>query len=151
MRFVGDPIACVVAETIAQAKDASEAIEVDIEPLPVVTTPDQAVATDAPAIFEDVPGNVCLDFHYGDSEKVTAAFAGAAHKVKLTIQHPDGRQHDRAARRDRQLRQGARSASRSTPCSQGVMGLKAGIAARDEDHAGQGARSSPATSAARSA
>ena len=39
VRFVGDPIACVVAETLLQAKDAAEAIEVDIEPLPVVTTP----------------------------------------------------------------------------------------------------------------
>ena len=47
VRFVGDPIACVVAESIAQAKDASEAIEVDIEALPVMTTPDQAVAKDA--------------------------------------------------------------------------------------------------------
>ena len=38
VRFVGDPIACVVAETVAQAKDAAEAIEVDIEPLPAVTS-----------------------------------------------------------------------------------------------------------------
>src|SRR4029078_7070239 len=51
VRFVGDPIACVVPETVAQAKDASEAIEVDIEALPVITTPAQAVAKDAPAIF----------------------------------------------------------------------------------------------------
>ena len=130
VRFVGDPIACVVAETIAQAKDASEAIEVDIESLPAVTTPAQAVAKDAPAIFEDVPGNVCLDFHYGDSEKVEAAFAGAKHKVKLNDpEHPDGRQRDRAARRDRQLRQGEGALHAHTPCSQGVMGLKAGITA----------------------
>src|SRR6476659_4449368 len=54
VRFVGDPIACVVATTIAEAKDASEAIEVDIESLPAITTPAQAVAKDAPAIFEDV-------------------------------------------------------------------------------------------------
>src|SRR5437868_6453241 len=86
VRYVGDPIACVVAETIAQAKDASEAIEVDIEALPVVTTPRAATAPGAPSIFEDVPGNVCLDFHFGDTDKVDAAFAGAAHKVKLTLQ-----------------------------------------------------------------
>ena len=66
VRFVGDPIVCVVAETLAQAKDASEAIEVDIESLPAITTPAQAVAKGAPAIFEDVPGNVCLDFHFGE-------------------------------------------------------------------------------------
>ena len=54
VRYVGDPIACVVATSIAAAKDASEAIEVDIESLPVITTADQAVAAGAPAIFEDV-------------------------------------------------------------------------------------------------
>ncbi len=85
MRFVGDPIACVVAETLLQAKDAAEAIEVDIEPLPVVTTPEQATAPGAPALFDDVPGNVCLDFHYGDTDKVNAAFAAATHKVKLKL------------------------------------------------------------------
>ena len=52
VRFVGDPVACVVAETIAQAKDAAEAVEVDIEPLPAVTKPEQAVAKPgAPAAF----------------------------------------------------------------------------------------------------
>ncbi len=52
VRFVGDPIACVVAETLLQAKDAAEAIEIDIEPLPVVTTPAQATAAGAPALFD---------------------------------------------------------------------------------------------------
>jgi carbon-monoxide dehydrogenase large subunit len=85
VRFVGDPVACVVAETLVQAKDAAEAVELDIEALAVITTPAQAVADGAPAIFEDVPGNVCLDFHYGDSEKVNAAFAAAAHTVKLKL------------------------------------------------------------------
>ena len=47
----------------------------------------QAVAKDAPAIFDDVPGNVCLDFHYGDTEKVEAASPRAKHKVKLTLQN----------------------------------------------------------------
>src|SRR4029078_11085217 len=77
VRFFGDPIACVVAETLLQAKDAAEAINVDIEPLPVVTTPETATAPNAPTLFEEVPGNICLDFHYGDSDKVAAAFAGA--------------------------------------------------------------------------
>src|SRR5882672_6325095 len=73
VRFVGDPIACVVAETLLQAKDAAEAIEVDIESLPAVTKPADAVRAGAPTIFDDVPGNVSLDFHYGDSDKVNAA------------------------------------------------------------------------------
>ena len=87
VRFVGDPIACVVAQTLLQAKDAAEAIVVDIEPLAVVTEPEQAMAPGAPAIFEDVPGNVALDFHFGDAEKVEAAFAQAAHKVKLRLRN----------------------------------------------------------------
>ena len=118
VRFVGDPIACVVAETLLQAKDAAEAIEVDIESLPVVTTPAQATAPGAPALFEDVPGNVCLDFHYGDTDKVNAAFAAAAHKVKLKlINNRADRQHDRAARRDRRATTRPRSASRCTPAA----------------------------------
>ena len=127
VRFVGDPIACVVAETIAQAKDASEAIEVDIEALPVVTTPDQAVAKGAPAIFDDVPGNVALDFHYGDSEKVEAAFASAAHKVKLKL--INSRLIVNAIEPRAAIGSYDTGKDRYTlySVSQGVMGLKAGL------------------------
>src|SRR3569833_1264778 len=75
VRFVGDPIACVVANTLLQAKDAAEAIELDIEPLPVLVDFTKADASGVPAVFEDIPNNVALDFHYGDTEKVNAAFA----------------------------------------------------------------------------
>jgi carbon-monoxide dehydrogenase large subunit len=127
VRFVGDPIACIVAETLAQAKDASEAIEVDIEALPAITTPTQAVAKDAPAIFEDVPGNVCLDFHYGDSEKVDAAFAAAKHKVKLTLQNTRMIVNAIEPRAAIGSYDKANERYTLTSCSQGVMGLKAGI------------------------
>ena len=50
-----------------QAKDAAEAVEVDIDPLPAVTDPEQAVHADAPQLYDDVPGNVALDYHYGDT------------------------------------------------------------------------------------
>ena len=83
VRFVGDPVACVVAETIAQAKDAAEVITVDIEALPVVT--DMTESEGATALWSDAPKNVALDFHYGDADKVSAAFAVAAHKVKLRL------------------------------------------------------------------
>ncbi len=129
VRFVGDPIACVVATTIAEAKDASEAIEVDIESLPAITTPAQAVAKDAPAIFEDVPGNVCLDFHYGDSEKVESAFAGAEHKVKLTIQNTRMIVNTIEPRAAIGSYDKAKEHYTLTSCSQGVMELKAGITA----------------------
>ena len=55
VRYVGDPVAFVVAETLAQAKDAAEAIELDIEPLPVVVDFTKADAKGAPAIFDEVP------------------------------------------------------------------------------------------------
>jgi carbon-monoxide dehydrogenase large subunit len=127
VRFVGDPIACVVAQTLAQAKDAAEAVVIDIDPLPVVTTPEQAVAAGAPALFDDVPRNICLDFHYGDSEKVEAAFAGAAHRVKLRLVN------NRLVVNTIEPRAAIGSYDKANErftlhsVSQGVMGLKAGL------------------------
>ncbi len=83
VRFVGDPVAFVVAETVAQAKDAAEAVVVDIDPLPAVTRQTEADKPGAPQIYDDVPNNVACDFHFGDSEKVKAAFAKAAHVTRL--------------------------------------------------------------------
>ncbi len=85
VRFVGDPVAFVVAETFAQAKDAGEAVMVDIDPLPSVTDAISGAAPGAPQLYDDVPGNVALDYHFGDAEKVSAAFAKAAHVTKLDI------------------------------------------------------------------
>ena len=85
VRYVGDPVACVVAETLAQARDAGEAIELEIEPLPAVTEPAEAIKPGAPQLYEHIPNNVALDYHYGDTAKVEAAFASAAHVTKLDI------------------------------------------------------------------
>src|SRR5437879_19212 len=85
VRFVGDPVAFVVAETVAQARDAAEAVVVDIEPLPAVTRPEEAAKPGAPQLYDHIPNNVALDYHYGDAAKVEAAFAGAAHVTKLDI------------------------------------------------------------------
>jgi carbon-monoxide dehydrogenase large subunit len=85
VRYVGEAVAAVIAETIAQAKDAAEAVEVDIEPLPAVTEPSAAIAPGAPALYDDVPNNVGLDFHFGDSATVAEAFARAAHITKLEL------------------------------------------------------------------
>src|SRR5262249_13474853 len=85
VRFVGDPVAFVVADTLNRAKDAAEAVEVDIEPLPAVTDPEQAVSDGAPQLYDDVPGNVALDYHFGDTEAVNAAFASAAHVTRLKL------------------------------------------------------------------
>jgi carbon-monoxide dehydrogenase large subunit len=85
VRFVGDPIAFVVAETVAQAKDAAEAVEVDIEPLPVVVKLADAARADAPQLYDDMPDNVALDFHFGDADKVADAFKRAAHVSKMEL------------------------------------------------------------------
>ena len=85
VRYVGDPVAFVVAETLAQARDAAEAVELDIEPLPVVTDAEEAAKPGAPQLYDHIPNNVALDYHYGDTEKVNAAFASAAHVTKLDI------------------------------------------------------------------
>jgi carbon-monoxide dehydrogenase large subunit len=87
VRWVGDPVVCVVAETLAQAKDATEAVVLDIEPLPAVTTASEAAAPDAPQLYDAVPGNLVLDYHYGDAEKTAAAFAQAAHVERLAIRN----------------------------------------------------------------
>jgi carbon-monoxide dehydrogenase large subunit len=85
VRYVGDPVAFVVAETLAQARDAAEAVVADIDPLPAVTNPEEAAKPGAPQLYDHIPNNVALDYHYGDAANVEAAFAGAAHVTKLDI------------------------------------------------------------------
>jgi carbon-monoxide dehydrogenase large subunit len=87
VRCVGDPVACVVAETLAQAKDAAEAVSMDVEPLPAVTLASEGAKPGAPQLYDDVPGNIALDYHFGDAEKTAAAFASAAHVVKLSLRN----------------------------------------------------------------
>jgi carbon-monoxide dehydrogenase large subunit len=85
VRFVGNPVACVVAETIAQAKDGAEAVVLDIEPLPAVVSARAAAQAGAPQLYDEVPGNIALDYHFGDKDKVAEAFAQAAHVVRLPL------------------------------------------------------------------
>ncbi len=87
VRWVGDPVAFVVAETKAQAKDAAEMVEMDIDPLDAVTDAAAAAAPGAPQLYDHVPGNVVLDFRYGDADKVAEAFAKAAHVTTLNIRN----------------------------------------------------------------
>jgi aerobic carbon-monoxide dehydrogenase large subunit len=85
VRFVGDPVAFVVAATLAQARDAGEAVVLDIDPLPSVTSAEEAVKPGAPQLYDHIPNNVALDYHFGDAAKVEAAFAEAAHVTRLDI------------------------------------------------------------------
>ncbi|MBW6397715.1 xanthine dehydrogenase family protein molybdopterin-binding subunit [Roseomonas sp. HJA6] len=85
VRFVGDPVAFVVAETKAQAKDAAEMVEMDIDSLDAVTEASAAAAPGAPQLYDHIPNNVALDFQFGDAAKVEEAFARAAHVTTLKI------------------------------------------------------------------
>src|SRR5437660_11280584 len=87
VRFVGDPVACVVAETALQAKDAAEAVELDIEPLPAVATASEAARPGAPQLYDDVPGHVQLDLLFGDPQQVAEAFARAARVPRLKLRN----------------------------------------------------------------
>ena len=81
-RYVGDPVAMVIAETLAQAKDAAELVVVDYEPLPSVTSVAEAAEPDAPRVWDENPDNISHTFERGDRAATDAAFAQAAHIVK---------------------------------------------------------------------
>lgn len=85
VRYVGEPVAFVVAETLAQALDAAELVEVAYDALPAVTTPAAARAAGAPSIAEGVAQNTCFDFAVGDRAAVEAALAQAAHRVTMSV------------------------------------------------------------------
>jgi carbon-monoxide dehydrogenase large subunit len=82
VRWVGDSVAFVVAETAAQALDAAEMIAVDYEELPAVTSTAEASKPGAPRVWDDCPDNICFVELIGDRAAVDAAFARAARVVK---------------------------------------------------------------------
>ena len=84
-RHVGDPVAVVIADSLAQARDAAELIQVDYVSEPAVTDVAEALKPGAPQVFAEVPGNVCYDWHLGDPAAVDAALAKAARVVKLDL------------------------------------------------------------------
>src|ERR1700733_7654955 len=85
VRFVGAPVPFGGGETLAQARDAGEAVTLDIDPLPSVTSAEDAAKPGAPQLYDHIPNNVALDYHFGDAAKVEAAFAEAAHVTRLDI------------------------------------------------------------------
>ncbi|HZL32073.1 MAG TPA: xanthine dehydrogenase family protein molybdopterin-binding subunit [Pseudolabrys sp.] len=124
VRFVGDPVACVIAQTVAQAKDAAEAVALDIEPLPAVVSAREAVKPGAPQVWDDVPANVALDYQHGDHDKVETAFKNAAHVVRMPLVNQRlvvAAMEPRSA-----IGEFTRDGEKWTlhSCSQGVFGLK---------------------------
>jgi aerobic carbon-monoxide dehydrogenase large subunit len=88
VRFVGDRVAFVVAETLTQARDAAELVEVDYEPLPAVVNLEDTAKDGAPKVWEDCPqGNVGFRLMFGNKEATDAAFAQAKHVVQLRVEN----------------------------------------------------------------
>nr|MCH9675153.1 xanthine dehydrogenase family protein molybdopterin-binding subunit [Gammaproteobacteria bacterium] len=85
VRYVGEPIAVVIAETEALAHRAADLITVEYSPLPVITTVTAAKAADAVLISDEVPGNTCLDWDFGDAAATDKAFQNAAYVVELDV------------------------------------------------------------------
>src|SRR6266478_3326751 len=84
VRYVGDPIAFIVADTLNQAKDAAELIEIDYEPLPAIITAEAALAPGAPSVWDQNPGNEAFFHEIGDKNAVDTTFAGADRIVRHT-------------------------------------------------------------------
>ena len=87
VRHVGEVVAAVVAETQAQAVDAASLIEVDYEELPVAGSLEQAVAAEAPVVWEGFSSNAVAFKAFGDADAVAQAFAEAAHVCKLQVRN----------------------------------------------------------------
>ncbi len=85
VKVVGDAVAFVIAETLAQAKDAAEMVMVDYEPLPSVTDTALAIDPASPQLWEDFPDNISNIFNVGNKEAVDAAFDKAAHVTKQRL------------------------------------------------------------------
>jgi carbon-monoxide dehydrogenase large subunit len=85
VRYHGEAVALVVAQSLAQAREAAEVIDFDVEILPAVTDVREALANGAPILHDEVAGNLALDWEFGDEKAVEAAFASAAHVTQLTL------------------------------------------------------------------
>src|SRR5262245_22925565 len=84
-RYVGDSVAFIVADTLAAAKDAGEAVEIDWQPLPHVTGAIEALKKGAPQVWPDRPGNLAFEVAVGNAAATKDAFSKAAKVVELTI------------------------------------------------------------------
>ena len=100
VRFVGEPVALVVASSIAAAKDAAELVGVSYDPLPAVAHAADAIEPGAPQLWDVAPGNLCLDVEVGDEAATAAAFArshacrAARHLDPAGYRRADGASHE---------------------------------------------------------
>ncbi len=85
VRYVGDCVAIIVADTREQARRAAALVEVDYQELPTVASIEAATADGAPLVWDEAPGNICYDWEVGDEAAVDAAFAEAVHVVSIDV------------------------------------------------------------------
>jgi carbon-monoxide dehydrogenase large subunit len=85
VRFVGEPVAAVIAESVREARDAAEAVMVDYEALPMVVDLAGATAEGAPLVWDEATGNIAAEMRHGSREATSAAFAKASHVVALDV------------------------------------------------------------------
>ena len=85
VRHVGDPVVAVIAESLKQAKDAAQLIDIEIGELPAVVNMKDAVSGSAPALHEEAADNLCFDWEFGDKAATDEAFANAAHVTKIDL------------------------------------------------------------------
>jgi len=122
-RHVGDPVVLVVAESLAQARDAAEAVAVDYEALPSVTDTAGALKSGAAEVWPEIKGNLVLDWQMGDKAAVEAEFKKAAKVVKLDLVNNRivvNAMEPRAAIAEYDAKAGSFSLR---TCSQGVHGI----------------------------
>lgn len=85
VRYVGEPVAGIIAESQAQAKDAAELIDFDVDELDAVISYEDSLREGAPQLHDEVPGNSLGTLEYGDKEATESAFATAAHVVEIEV------------------------------------------------------------------
>ncbi|MBU0724124.1 MAG: xanthine dehydrogenase family protein molybdopterin-binding subunit [Alphaproteobacteria bacterium] len=88
VKYVGQPVAAIIAETEDQALDALEAIELDIDELPAAVDIEAGALSDAPKVWPELPDNRSFDWEIGNRAETEKFFAEAAHVVELTVRHP---------------------------------------------------------------
>jgi carbon-monoxide dehydrogenase large subunit len=85
VRFVGEPVCLIVAETETIAQDAAEVVAIEYEDLPVSVTAGAALATDAVPLHEDAPSNLAFEYEYGNRDSTEPGFKDAAHVVRVEL------------------------------------------------------------------
>ena len=129
VRFVGEPVAMIVAESAAAALDAADAVEVSYGDLPAVVRAADALASGAPQLHDNVPGNCVFDYESGHEKAAAEAFAKAAKIVRLTVDNTRVVGNPMEPRACLAHYDAARDLHILYACTQGVPGMRGQLAA----------------------